>query len=153
LQAHKNNELIIEIFNELGLPLHVVGTGRQEAYLQSISKPNISFLGKIGDGELRDQYSGALGYIYPQAEDFGLMPLEAAACGTATLAYGKAGALETIVAGQTGEFFGSYDKEKIKQIILNWNPENYKPDALRAQAEKFGKDIFQKNIKEIINNG
>ena len=106
LQAHKKNDLIVEIFNELGLPLHVVGTGRQEAYLKSIAKSNIKLLGHISDEQLRDEYSGAKGYIFPQLEDFGLMPLEAAACGTTTLALGQGGALETVVPGVTGEFFG-----------------------------------------------
>jgi glycosyltransferase involved in cell wall biosynthesis len=151
LQAHKKNDLIIEIFNELGLPLHIVGTGRQETYLKSIAKPNIKFLGHVTDEQLRAEYSSALGFIYPQEEDFGLMPLEAAACATATIAYKKGGALETIVAGETGEFFDSYDKDKIKQIILNWNPEKYKTDILINQAKRFSKEEFKKKILANIN--
>jgi glycosyltransferase involved in cell wall biosynthesis len=150
LHAHKQNDLIVEIFNELGLPLHVVGTGRQEEYLKSIAKPNIKFLGHISDERLRDEYRGAKALIYPQLEDFGLMPLEAAACGTATLAYGKGGALETVIAGITGDFFDSYDKEKIKQLILLWNPQKYSVDNLRAQAEKFSKEKFKQQILEHI---
>ncbi len=173
LQAHKKNELIIEIFNELGLPLHVVGTGRQEKYLQSIAKPNISFLGRISDTELREQYSGALGFLYPQIEDFGLMPLEAAACGTATLAFAQGGALETVVPGETGELFGGnavtnvvqapglpvkqgdalhYNnvKTELKNLILNWHPEKYQQSVLLNQAKKFGKQNFKESINKII---
>ena len=84
--------------------MHVVGTGRQEDYLQSIAKPNIKFFGYVSNERLRDEYSSAKAFIFPQLEDFGLMPLEAAACGTATLALGQGGALETIVSGVTGEF-------------------------------------------------
>ena len=178
LQAHKKNDLIVEIFNELGLPLHIAGTGRQEAYLKSIAKPNIKFLGHVSDEQLRDQYSGAKAYIYPQLEDFGLMPLEAAACGTATLALGQGGALETVVPGSTGELFGLNDvvqalglpssssatkqatglhyKDQIKQLILSWNSQKYKIDALRAQAEKFSKEKFKEKILNqvtSINNG
>jgi len=151
LQAHKKNDLIIEIFNDLEIPLHVVGTGRQENYLRSIAKPNISFLGRVTDEQLRDEYSGALGVIYPQIEDFGLVPLEAAACGTAALAYAKGGALETVVPGETGELFDSYDKEKIRQAILNWNPEKYRADVLRIHAEKFNKDKFKQLLGNYIN--
>jgi glycosyltransferase involved in cell wall biosynthesis len=150
LQAHKYNDFIVEIFNELGLPLHVAGTGRQEKYLKSMAKPNITFLGKISDEQLRDEYSAATGYIYPQIEDFGLMPLEAAACGTATLAYAKGGALETVLPGVTGEFFKDYGKDKIKQMILNWQPEKYRTDNLRSQAEKFSKEKFKNNINMVI---
>ncbi len=181
LQSHKNNQLIIEIFNQLGRPLRVVGTGRQEEYLKSIAKPNIKFLGRVSDEQLRDEYSGALGFIYPQVEDFGLMPLEAAACGTATLAYAQGGALETIIPGQTGELFGqgvvspfmgspqtstvdksnfakaSSDKSanyttEIKQIILNWDAKKYKANDLRQQAQKFSREKFKTSILSLVNN-
>lgn len=132
LQAHKNNELIIRIFNEIGLPLHVVGTGRQEKYLQSIAKPNISFLGKISDERLRDEYSGALGLIFPQLEDFGLMPLEAAACGTATLAYSRGGALETVVPGVTGEFFGAND---VARPFMGWPLNKAADESARYKSQ------------------
>lgn len=150
LQAHKKNDLIVEVFNDLKIPLHVVGTGRQEEYLKSIAKQNISFLGKVSDEQLRDEYSGALGFIYPQVEDFGLMPLEAAACGTATLAYAKGGALETILEGETGELFETYDKDQIKQKILDWEIAKYQPEVLRAQADKFNKEKFKKKISDFI---
>ncbi len=150
LQAHKKNELVIEIFNELGLTLHVAGTGRQEEYLKSIAKSNIKFLGKISDAQLRNEYSGALAYIYPQVEDFGLMPLEASACGTATLALNKGGSLETIVPGVTGEFFSSYDKAEIKQAILAWDYKKYSKENLQQQAKKFGKEKFKNEFTEFL---
>ncbi|HYV33392.1 MAG TPA: glycosyltransferase, partial [Candidatus Limnocylindria bacterium] len=150
LQAHKKNELIVKIFNELNLPLHIVGSGRQENYLKSIAKPNITFLGRVDDNQLKDEYSAALGFIYPQLEDFGLMPLEAAACGTATLAYTHGGALETVLPGKTGELFESYDKNKIKQIILKWDYKIYQPDVLQIQTEKFSKQKFKESIQNFI---
>lgn len=150
LQAHKHNELIIEIFNELGLPLHVVGIGRQEEYLRSIAKPHIKFLGRVVDEVLRDEYSGARAFMYPQLEDFGLMPLEAAACGTATIGLAKGGSLETVIPGVTGELFTDYNKDTIKKIILEWNAEKYQPPLLRAHAEKFDVEVFKKKIQEFV---
>ena len=151
LQAHKKSELVMQIFNDLKIPLHVVGTGRQEGYLQSIAKENISFFGRITDEQLRDEYSAAKGIIYPQIEDFGLVPIEAAACGTGTLAYYKGGAVETVLPGETGELFDSYDKEKIKQDIVDWKPEKYQQNILRIQAEKFSKEKFKQAIVSFIN--
>jgi glycosyltransferase involved in cell wall biosynthesis len=151
LQAHKRNDLIVEIFNEIGLPLHVAGTGRQEEYLKSIAKPNIKFYGRVTDEELRDQYSGAKGFIYPQIEDAGLMPLEAAACGTATIGIAKGGTLETVIPDETGELFLDYDKEKIKQLILNWDGGKYSMEKLRAQAEQFSKAKFKFQILNFLN--
>ncbi|MBI5530898.1 MAG: glycosyltransferase [Candidatus Doudnabacteria bacterium] len=152
LQAHKMNELIINIFNKLKLPLHVVGTGRQEEYLKSIAGPNITFLGRVTDEQLRSEYSSALAFIYPQVEDFGLMPLEAAACGTATIAYGKGGALETVMQNATGEFFYSYNPEEISKLIISFNPEKYSQEVFRRQAEKFSKDKFKSEIVNFINS-
>jgi glycosyltransferase involved in cell wall biosynthesis len=151
LQAHKRNDLIVEIFNELGLPLHVVGAGRQEQYLRSIAKQNIAFYGRISDKELRDQYSGAKGFIYPQIEDAGLMPLEAAACGTATMGIAKGGTLETVIPGETGELFQDYDKEKIKELILSWDKNRYSIDTLKKQSEKFSKEKFKQQILNFLN--
>jgi glycosyltransferase involved in cell wall biosynthesis len=148
LQAHKNNNLIIEIFNELKLPLHVVGTGRNERYLKSIAGTNVTFLGRVTDEQLREEYSGALGFVYPQLEDFGLMPLEAAACGTGTLAYGVGGALETVLPGVTGEFFGSIGQ--VKQLIQTWQAQKYSLENLRKQAEKFNKEKFKQRISDFV---
>ena len=146
-----------------------MGTGRQEEYLRSIAKSNITFLGRISDERLREEYSGAKALIYPQLEDFGLMPLEAAACGTPTLAYGYGGALETIVPGVTGELFGqavvspfmgcpeklTADKSanykfQIKSLLLSWSTQKYSLANLRQQAEKFSKEKFKEKILEIV---
>ncbi len=150
LQAHKNTEFVIQIFNELGLPLHIVGTGRYEKYLKSISKSNISFLGWLEDGALRDEYSSAKALLFPQTEDFGLVPLEAASCGTPTIAFAKGGALETVIDGQTGMFFKSYNPEELKKIIINFNAEQFKPYILSEQANKFNKQIFNTKILNLI---
>lgn len=146
LQPYKQNELIIKIFNELGLPLHVVGTGRQENYLKSIAKSNVTFFGRVSDEELRDQYRGALGFIYPQIEDAGLMPLEAAACGTASIGIAKGGSLETIIPGITGELFSDYNLAEIKRIITSWDYQKYAVNQLLMHAEKFSKENFKEQI-------
>ncbi len=150
LHAHKNNELVIEIFNELGWPLHVIGTGRQEEYLRSIAKDNIQFFGKVSDEALRDEYSGARGFIYPQFEDFGMMPIEAAACGTASLGLAEGGSLETIVPGVTGELFAKPEKELIKQAILSWDQSKYLATDLIGHAGKFSREEFQAKMKDFI---
>jgi len=150
LQPHKGNELIVEIFNELGWPLHVVGTGRQENYLKSIAKSNITFLGNASDETLRDEYSGARGFIYPQLEDFGIMPLEAAACGTASLGLAEGGALETIIPGQTGELFAEQNKHSIQQKLSVWDENNYNQAQLIAHGQKFSKERFQQSIKKFV---
>jgi glycosyltransferase involved in cell wall biosynthesis len=150
LQPHKNNEAVVKLFNKLGLELHVVGTGRQETYLRSIAKPNTQFLGRVPDEVLRDEYSGALAFIYPPFEDFGMMAIEAASCGTATIGLGKAGILETVIPGKTGELFTEPTEAAIASIIQQWDAGKYSGNELRRHAEKFSKEIFQKQIAEFV---
>ncbi len=152
LHAHKNNELVVRIFNELGLELHVVGTGRQESYLKSISKSNISFYGKVSDTALRDQYSGAIGFIYPQLEDFGMMPLEAAACGTASLGLALGGSLETIIPGVTGELFLRPEHNLVLEAIKKWDHSKYSEENLISHANGFSKLIFSQKIQNFVND-
>ncbi|MBI3231598.1 MAG: glycosyltransferase [Candidatus Doudnabacteria bacterium] len=150
LQAHKKFDFVVECFNQLGLPLHVVGIGRQEKYLRSLARSNTKFFGRISDEQLREEYSGAKAFIYPQVEDFGLMPLEAAACGTPTIAFADGGVLETVVAEKTGKLFKTYDKENFKQLILTWNPQEYQVEELRSQAKKFNLDNFKATFNKLL---
>jgi glycosyltransferase involved in cell wall biosynthesis len=150
LHAHKDGDKIIRIFNQLGLPLHVAGEGRQKEYLESIAEKNITFIGKVSDEQLRDEFSGALGFIYPQFEDFGIMPLEAAACGTATLGLAAGGSLETIKPGITGELFPDQTDASMLSYITEWDGSRYTLDNLRAHAERFSRERFDKEILEFV---
>lgn len=150
LQYAKGLDLVIRVFNDLGWPLHVVGTGRYEQELKKMAKSNITFLGKTSDEVLRDEYSGALGFIYPQFEDFGAMPLEAAACGTPTIGLAKGGSLETIIPGKTGELLNVMDEVNLKQALEKWNIGNYLQENLLNHASKFSKEIFQEKLLNFV---
>lgn len=150
LTPYKDYDKVILAFNELGWPLHVIGTGRYEDYLRSISKDNITFLGKVDDISLRYQYSGARGFIYPQLEDFGMMPLEAAKCGTATLGLAKGGSLETIIPGQTGELLEIVDTDSLIRTLKSWDENKYDQSILIEHALKFSKEAFQKKLADFI---
>lgn len=150
LQAHKKNAWVIKIFNELGLPLRIAGTGRQEQYLKKLAAKNVVFLGQISDKQLRDEYSAAQALIYPQFEDFGLMPVEAAACGTPSVGLAQGGSLETIIPGVTGELFLNYDPTAFKRIILNWDSTRYQKQALLQHAKRFSQDAFRTQIRNYI---
>lgn len=150
ITPYKNYETIIEIFNELNLPLHVIGEGRYLDYLKSIAKPNVTFYGRVSDEALRDQYSGALAFIYPQVEDFGLMPLEAASCATPTVALAKAGSLETVVHGQTGELLETIDQATLSESLKKVRNHVYQPEVMQAHAAKFSQDRFKQEISQFV---
>jgi len=150
LEPHKKPDLAVLAFNKLGLPLKVVGTGSLGEKLKKIAKPNIEFLGEPTDDELRDLYSQAVAVIFPQDEDFGLVPLEAAACGTPTIAYKKGGALETVVEGVTGEFFEKPTPKSLVEVVKKFKWQKFDPEILRKHAKQFSVQEFQRNFKKLI---
>lgn len=150
LQGYKRADLVIQLFNKLGKRLHVVGTGRAVAKLQEIAGSNIHFMGRVPDHVLRDQFSGARAYIYPQEEDFGIMPLEANATGTPVIAYGKGGALETVIDGKTGVLFEEQTEESLKAAIERFEHSTFLSEDLFEQAHKFSKERFKRELREFV---
>jgi glycosyltransferase involved in cell wall biosynthesis len=150
LQGYKKADLVIELFNKLGKKLHVVGTGRALPRLQSIAKPNIEFLGRVPDHVLRDEFSGAKAYIYPQEEDFGMMPLEANASGTPVIAFGKGGALETMVDGKTGVFFHEQTESGLQEAVDKLEHINFLAEDLFDNAQNFSKERFKQQVQDFV---
>ncbi|MFV1917714.1 MAG: glycosyltransferase, partial [Patescibacteria group bacterium] len=89
LTPYKRVDLAIEAFNELGFPLVIAGTGREEARLKSMAKKNVKFVGELTDRLLAQYYKRCSALIFPQEEDFGLTAVEAQAAGAPVIAYGK----------------------------------------------------------------
>jgi len=152
LVSYKRIDLVIEAFNQLGLPLKIIGKGIQETILKRKAKNNIEFLGQLTDKELLGYYQKSQALIFPQEEDFGLVPLEAQACGKPVIAFRGGGALETITAGKTGEFFSPQTSKALIKVVKNFKAAKYQPEDCRKQAEKFGKEIFKKKFKEVVEN-
>ncbi len=109
LVSYKRPDIAIEAFNNLGLPLKVIGTGGMLEYLKSIAKENIEFLGFLSDEEYGYVLSKARALIFPGVEDFGIVPVEAQAAGTPVIALSEGGVLET-VAGFNAERGPELDK-------------------------------------------
>lgn len=108
---YKKIDLAIEAFNYLRYPLKIIGVGQEEKRLRKIAKKNIEFLGWVSKEELREHYQNCKALIFPGEEDFGIVAVEAQACGTPVIAYGKGGITETVIPIQdhsdspTGVFF------------------------------------------------
>lgn len=152
LEPYKKADLIIEAFKNLDKKLIIVGTGTQKAELEKIAGPNITFAGRVSDKDLNKYYGECFAFIHPQEEDFGITVLEAAASGRPVIAYKKGGALETIIEGQTGEFFYPQTVEALKNTLGKFNPQKYDPQKIRAHAMKFSKNVFKTKIIEYIRN-
>ncbi len=152
LEPYKKTRLLVEVFNELGLPLKIAGTGSDLEYLKKAAKGNIEFLGRISDEDLRKRYSESLAFIFPAEEDAGMTVVESMSCATPVIAYRAGGALETVKEGVTGEFFDQQTPESLKQAIMTFVSSKYNPTTLREHAKQFDKKIFQEKIKKIVDD-
>ena len=151
LLAYKRIDLAIRAAQIAGVPLFVAGTGPDEARLREIAKDSTTtMLGYVDDAKVNDLLGTARGAILPGEEDFGLVPLEAAATGTPTIAFRGGGALETIVEGQTGEFFDETSPESLAGVLRGFDAGRYDRRRLRAHAEQFAPDRFIERLRAIV---
>ncbi len=152
LSPYKKIDVIIEAFNELKLPLVIVGGGRDRKRLEKISKNNIKFTGFISDEKLGTYLKNCKVFIMAQEEDFGLAPLEAMRFKKPVLAYKKGGACEWMIDGMTGVFFEKQTKESLKKGLekILKNMKNYDKEFIRKHSEKFSFENFKYNIKKFV---
>lgn len=152
LAPYKKIDLAVQLFNKIGRKLVIVGDGSHASYLKAIAAPNVEFLGFKNDSEVVSYMENCRALIFPGEEDFGIVPVEAMACGKPVLAYGKGGALESVIAGETGELFYEPTVSSMEDGLarLIRNEKTYKPLSIRRHANTFERDIFEKNIKKEI---
>ncbi|OXG02695.1 glycosyl transferase family 1 [Flavobacterium johnsoniae UW101] len=151
LVPYKKTQLIVEAFNELPhLKLIVAGDGPELEKLQKTAKNNIEFVGYIENKKLRSLMQKAKAFVFAAEEDFGIIPVEAQACGTPVIALAKGGTLETVIENKTGIFFVEQSAEKIKEAVLNFETKNFDPQIIREHAVTFSKQRFEKEIKEFV---
>ncbi len=150
LEPYKKIDVLVDAFNELGLPLKIVGTGTVAEDLKARAKSNIEFLGRVDGEQLRRLYSEAKAFVFPAEEDAGIVLLEAQACGTPVLAFNSGGALELVTKDVTGDFFPEQTSKSIIEAIKRFDPKKYDINKIRENAQRFGKKIFQKRIKDFV---
>lgn len=151
LLPYKRIDLAIQAANLARVPLLVAGTGPAEEALRELARgTTTTMLGYVPDARVNELLGTARAAILPGEEDFGLVPLEAAACGRPTIAYRGGGALETIVEGRTGEFFGGATPESLAAVLRAFDGSRYDPQQLRAHAETFAPDRFIARLRDIV---
>lgn len=151
--GYKRIDLLIKTFNELGLPLVVVGNGRDEKKLKSIAKSNIRFvLNNLTDEELVDYYSGCRAFVFAGEEDFGLAAAEAQACGKPVIAFRNSGIAEIIIEGKTGLLFDIQNIETIKQTVKSFRDADFLPDECRKSGLRFSNKVFMNSFLHATQN-
>ncbi|HYK90160.1 MAG TPA: glycosyltransferase, partial [Acidobacteriota bacterium] len=139
LVPYKRVDVAIRAFNRLGHPLIVAGAGPDLARLRRMAAPNIDFRGFVTDHALRDLYRNCRAVIITAREDFGLVSLEAQACGRPALAYAAGGALESIVDGNTGILYGSQTADSLIEGVKKFERMRFSSEVLRYNAERFSR--------------
>ena len=156
---YKKIKLIVEAFNEMpDKKLVVIGDGPDFAKTKAIAKSNIEMMGYQPFEVLKEKMQKASAFVFAAEEDFGITPVEAQACGTPVIAYGKGGALETVRGldkeNPTGLFFESQTIYSIVQAVKRFEEEGQKITAenCRKNAEKFSVDTFSRGFKFFVKN-
>ena len=150
LVPYKKVKLIVEAFNENGKPLKVAGTGEQFEEIKKIAKSNIEVLGYCSDDEMRAYMQKAKAFVYAAYEDFGIVPVEAMACGTPVIAYGKGGILDTVIPHKTGILFEKQTAESINSAIYAFENSAFDPAFISKHATSFSEERFQKAFKAYV---
>ncbi|MGB9911186.1 MAG: glycosyltransferase [Microgenomates group bacterium] len=150
LVPYKKIDIAVKAFNDLGLPLKIIGIGKQMGKLKRMANKNIEFLGQLTDEKLLSYYQNCLAVIFPQEEDFGLVPLEAQACGKPVIAFRGGGAKETIIENKTGIFFDHQTPESLITAIKKFKKMKFKVEDCQQNALRFSKERFKKEFKDLV---
>lgn len=150
---YKKMDLIVEAFSEMpDKKLIVIGDGPEFKKIKSKATKNIILLGYQPFEVLKEYMQKASAFVFAAEEDFGIVPVEAQACGTPVIAYGKGGSLETVIDRKTGLFFYKQTIEAIKNAIILFeeSKEDFNPFIIREHALNFSTERFEKEMKEFI---
>ncbi len=152
LVSYKRLDVIIQAFNELKLPLVIIGEGPSKGMLKSIAGPTITFLGQQPPQKVEELLSKARAFVFSAEEDFGIVNVEAQASGLPVIAFGRGGALETVIEGKTGMFFYKQDPACLVETIRKFLAveDSFDPYTIRKNAERFPRSRFEQEFKTFV---
>lgn len=150
LVPYKKIEIALEAFRGLSSHLVIIGQGVERRMLERQAPSNVQFLGWAENEVVRDHYLRCRAVIFPGIEDFGIVPLEAQACGAPVIAYRAGGAMETVIEGKTGLFFDEQSPESLRRAIKEYEGQCIDTSVMRANAERFSRNRFISEIKGFI---
>lgn len=158
LVSYKKVSLIIQAFNQLKLPLIVIGTGPQLKKMRQLAQPNVQVLGFQPDDVVEKYMANAKAFVYAAYEDFGIAPVEAQACGTPAIAFGAGGTSETVRDirqhrdSGTGILFAEQSVTAITDAVKTFvtYEGKFNPEVARSHAANFSPDIFKQRYLEYV---
>jgi glycosyltransferase involved in cell wall biosynthesis len=150
LVPYKRFDLLIEVANELKLPLKIAGRGQDEARLRKLAGPTVEFLGFVPEADLPTLYANAEALLFPQYEDAGIVLLEAEATGTPVIAFNAGGARDAAIDGKTGIFFDAQTKESLIDAMTRFKSMQFDRESIRTHAKQFSQEKFRAKMKAEI---
>lgn len=152
LVAYKRPDLLIEAFNQSGRRLIVAGEGELEESLRKQAGTNIEFLGRVSDDRAVELMQSCRALVFPGIEDFGIVPLEAMACGRPVIAFGKGGVLDTVIEGVTGLFFCEDNARALNHTLdcFEQTAADFDNQAIAAHAHGFSRRRFAREFSAYI---
>ncbi|MFJ5693894.1 glycosyltransferase [Arthrobacter sp. NPDC093125] len=154
VEPYKKVELLLDTFRmRPDLQLTVVGDGRDRRALEAVAPANVTFVGKKMGAELSDVIANAEALIFPSADDFGMVPLEAMAAGTPVIGFSGGGARETVVDGLTGVLFEEQSVDSLGDAINRMRTSNWDYRAVRQHALQYGQEAFVERFSKLLQAG
>ena len=150
LVPYKRIELAIEACRRVGAGLRIVGDGPDRGRLEAAAAEDVTFLGRVTDEQIREEYRSARAVLLPGEEDFGIVPVEAQACGTPVVALGRGGALETVIDGETGILFREASGDALADALDRVAALSIDRDRLRQHAQRFSRDRHVAAMRTVI---
>ena len=153
LVPYKRVDLAVDAYTRLGLRLVVIGDGPDFARLRQMAGPTVSMAGWLSDAGVHDHFRRCRAVIFPGEEDFGIVPVEAIACGKPVVAYARGGALETVLERpglRTGVLFREQSADSLIAAVRSLETTTFDPDAMHRFALGFDREIYKQRMKEYI---
>ena len=152
LVPYKRLELAIDAAHAAHLPLDIIGDGPERAGLESLAArgPGVRLLGRLDDAAVRERYRTAAAVLLPGEEDFGIVPVEAQACGRPVVALARGGATETVIDGVTGLLVADDTVPAWRDALTRAATLTWPADRIRAHAERFSHDRFRTEFRAAV---
>jgi glycosyltransferase involved in cell wall biosynthesis len=150
LVPYKRIDLAIDACRMAGARLRIIGDGPERQRLERQAAGTVEFLGPRSNEEIRDEYRRATATILPGEEDFGIVPVEAQACGRPVVAFGRGGAVETVVDGDTGVLFPELTPASLARALDRVAAMRVERARLRQHAEQFSRERHVREMRELV---
>ena len=150
LIPYKKIDLAVGAATQLGLPLDVIGDGRDRGRLETLAGPTVRFLGHVSDGDVHAALASCRAFLFPGEEDFGIAPVEAMAAGRPVVAYAGGGALDTVLDGITGRLFSPQTVDSLTDRLATFDPRDFDPRTIRDHAMRFDTRAFQEAMSAYV---